>query len=257
MIDRFAIRVLRIAAAAAVLGVAMHAHAQTPLLLNADTLDNAQLEPNLTLPDGTLLVADPSATTIDARPQSVLLYQPSNGSFTDLADFDIADRADYVCATSPVEQYDPTTASGFERSDLSENSAGYVQQHARLRAIDHELEPVRCHGVPQAILSRSGYDFGAVDAPTAATFQIDNPGDATLLVGTLDIAPPFAAQSDNCGGNAVVATQSCSFQILFSPPTRGRFIGTVTVRTNDPLRLTQSILITGGFDDDIFANGFD
>ena len=72
---------LRIVAAAALLGMAFHAGAQTPLLLNADTLDNAQLEPSLMLPDETALIVDPSAITIDARPQSVLVYQPQDGTF--------------------------------------------------------------------------------------------------------------------------------------------------------------------------------
>ncbi|HEX6833864.1 MAG TPA: hypothetical protein VF132_10070 [Rudaea sp.] len=250
-------RLRRAFATAVVLGVACHAQAGEPLLLNADTIDRARVEPLLVLPDGTTVAIAPAAATIDAPAQSVFLYQSNTGAFTDLADFSIRERADYVCATAPIEQYDPSTSSGFDRSDLSEGSADYVQQHARLRAIDHDIEPVRCHGAPQANLSRIGYDFGDATAPTAATFQIVNSGDATLLVGTLDVAAPFAAQSDNCGGGSVGAGASCSFQILFSPPTLGRFLGTVTIRSNDPLRLTQTILVRGGFDDHLFANGFD
>ena len=232
------------------------------LILSASTADAFQLEPLQILPDFTAI--SPGSVYALAASQSAVasdtfVYQP-NQSLINLSDLPPDERADYVCTPKPVEQYGDGVSQGFEPATAQSNTE-YVQGTAQLRWIDRDPEPVRCSGLPEMVISRSAVDFGIVAAGNTANaaVQIGNAGTAALLIGTLALpSGPFAITNDGCSGATLSAGAVCTFVVQFSPPSTAPLTRGLAVHSTDPMRLTRTLLLAGGyFNDLIFAVGSD
>lgn len=235
----------------------------THLILSESTADTLQFEPLQTLPDFTT-VSPGSVFTLAVQGAAisgdVFAYEPGTQTLINLSDLPPDERADFACTPKPVDQYGSGTSNGFEPA-TSESNAEYVQGAAHLRWIDRDPEPVRCSGSPVLVVSRGAVDFGAVAVGSTATvaLEIGNAGSADLLIGTLTLRPgPFAITSDQCGGATLGAGAACTFTVQFSPSSLAVVTTGLAVRSNDPLRLTKTMLLAGGYPGDpIFADGFD
>ncbi len=250
-------------AATLLLAGAVPAAANTHLVLSEATAGALQLEPLQILPDFTTIspgsVYGLAASQL-AIASDVFVYQPDTQTLVNLSDLPPDERADYVCAPKPVEQYGSGTSNGFEPATEQSNSE-YAQGAAQLRWIDRDPEAVRCSGLPEMIISRGAVDFGIVTVGSTATVavEIGNAGTAALLIGTLALSSgPFAITSDHCSGATLGAGAVCAFAVQFSPTSTAAVTRGLAVHSNDPLRLTRTLLLAGGyFNDMVFADSFD
>jgi len=250
-------------AAALLLAVTVPVAAEPHLMLSESTADALQLEPLLTLPDFTSNAPGSVyglAPLVPAVASDTFVYQPNSQTLTNLSDLPPDERADYVCTPKPGEQYGSGASQGFEPASAQSNTE-YVQGAAQLRWIDRDPEPVRCSGLPVMVISRGAVDFGIVQAGGTqnVAVQIGNAGTAALLIGTLALpSGPFAITSDGCSGATLATGAVCAFTIQFSPSSTAPLTRALAVRSNDPLRLTRTLLLAGGyFYDMIFADDFE
>ena len=249
-------------AATLLLVSAFPAAGDSHLILSESTVDALQLEPLQTLPDFTT-ISPASVYGLTVPPSAAsdtFVYQPSTQTLINLSDLPPDERADYVCTPKPVDQYGSGVSQGFMPATAQSNTE-YVQGAAELRWIDRDPEPVRCSGLPVMVISRGAVDFGIVAAGGTASdsVEIGNAGTATLLVGTLTVSSgPFSITSDQCSGATLGAGAVCTFSVEFSPVSTAAVTRGLAVRSNDPLRLTRTLLLAGGyFNDLIFADSFD
>jgi len=239
------------------------AAAATHLIFSEATADALQLEPLQILPDVTTISPGSVYALAASRlaiASDVFVYQPGSQTLINLSDLPPEERADYVCTPKPVDQYASGVSHGFGTATAQTNTE-YVRGSAQLRWIDRDPEPVRCSGLPEMVISRSAIDFGivAVGSSANAIVQIGNAGTAALLIGTLALASgPFTITSDQCSGVTLSAGTLCAFTVHFNPSSTAAVTRGLAVRTNDPLRLTRTLLVAGGyFNDLIFADSFD
>ena len=251
-------------AAALSLAGALPAAGDTHLLLNESTADALQLEPLQVLPDFSMLPPSSQVYGLAASQPAVasdtFVYQANAQTLINLSDLPPDERADYVCTPKPVEQYGSGASNGFEPATVQSNTE-YVQAPAQLRWIDRDPGPVRCSGLPVLVISRGAVDFGqvAVGVTANVVVEIGNAGTAALQIGTLALPPgAFAITGDGCSGATLGAGAECSFSVHFSPTSTAPVTRQLAVRSNDPLRLTRTLLLAGGyFNDMIFADAFD
>lgn len=239
------------------------AAAESHLLLSESTGDALQLEPLQVFPDFTQNSPGSvygRAAFVPAVASDTYVYQPNSQTLINLSDLPPAERADYACTSRPIEQYGSGASQGFEPATTQSNTE-YVQGAAQLRWLDRDPEPVRCAGVPVMVVSPGAVDFGivGVGGTEDVAVEIGNAGTAALLVGTLALPPgPFAIASDECSGASLGAGALCTFSVRFSPSSTAPLTSALAVRSNDPLRLTRTLLLAGGyFNDMIFVDGFD
>ncbi len=104
---------------------------------------------------------------------------------------------------------------------------------------------------PAISCSPASKNFGSVNTGTSSsqTFTVSNTGTAALTIGTIAVsgtnASLFTNGSDNCSGQTVAASATCTFQITFSPTSAGAKGATVSVPSNDPVTPTLSITLAG------------
>ena len=256
-------RLCRLLAATLLLADIGSAAAESHLILSEATNDALQLEPLQVLPDYTNYSPGSVyglAASVPAVDGDTFVYQPNSQTLMNLSDLPPDERADYACSRKPLEQYGSGDSQGFVAA-TTQSSTEYVQGTATLRWIDRDPEPVRCSDVPVLIMSRGAIDFGIVDGGNSknVAVQIGNVGSATLLIGTLSLPPgPFAITGDACSGATLGVGAECTFSVQFSPSSKGPSVSALAVHSNDPLRLTKTLLLAGGyFDDLIFADSFD
>ena len=264
-VDRRGCAALRGLLAAASMTVACSStFAATYVLINEASIDTLKVETDQLLPDFSLIdtndLSGPSRATPLAG-SDVFVYQPAAHSTTDLSDIPPNERADYACSLPPLDQYGSGGAHGFENADTLQNNASYVQGSGALRWLDDDPEPVRCKAAPEAVLSRGAINFGTVAVGDTSTISVRlaNLGTADLLVGTLAVRTgAFSIVSDACSGTTLPPATACTFAARFQPSSSAVNSATLFVRTNDPVRLTQTLLLAGGyFGDWIFDDGFD
>ena len=94
------------------------------------------------------------------------------------------------------------------------------------RTILHNAFTVK-KGVPNITVNPASYNFGDlnVGSSSSQTFTISNTGTIDLIVNTIDITgtdiSQFSRQNDNCSGQTLLSSSSCTVQAVFSPATEG------------------------------------
>lgn len=103
-----------------------------------------------------------------------------------------------------------------------------------------------------ATASPSSLDFGVVAVGTtsgAETLTITSSGTADLVLGTATItgsdAVMFAMGTDNCSGQTLVPTATCTIDLTFTPTSEGSRSATLSLPSND-VGTPLSVALTGG-----------
>ena len=90
-------------------------------------------------------------------------------------------------------------------------------------------------------VSPSSHNFGDVivgNSSSAQTFTVSNTGTANLVIGTITLAganpAEFGKQNDNCSGQTIAPSGSCSVQAVFSPTSVGSLNANLSIPSNAP-----------------------
>jgi hypothetical protein len=102
--------------------------------------------------------------------------------------------------------------------------------------------PLSGTGVVASIsVSPESYNFGNVQvgsSSTAQTFTISSTGTADLIIGTITLtgtnASEFSTLNDNCSGQTLAPSGSCTVQVVFSPTSAGVKSANLTIPSNAP-----------------------
>ena len=95
--------------------------------------------------------------------------------------------------------------------------------------------------VPISSVFPTSFNFGAVivgSSSGAQTFTVSNTGTANLVIGTITFTgtdpSQFSKQIDNCSGQTVAPSGSCTVQAVFSPTSAGGKNASLSIPSNAP-----------------------
>ena len=94
--------------------------------------------------------------------------------------------------------------------------------------------------LPDISVSELQISYGGIvlDHFSDRTISIQNTGSRNLAVGQIaqavPLSNPFSILNDNCSGIQLAASETCTFQIRFSPITQDPFSDTFDIPSNDP-----------------------
>lgn len=101
-------------------------------------------------------------------------------------------------------------------------------------------------------ISPTSHDFGTVNVGStseAQTFTVSNTGDADLVISTITLtgtdAFEFGIQNDNCSGQTIAPSESCTVDVVFSPTSEGSKNADLSIPSNDPYTPTLDVPLTG------------
>ena len=107
-------------------------------------------------------------------------------------------------------------------------------------------------GKPDISISPTSHDFGNIifgNTSQLQTFTVSNTGDEDLIIGTLSITgsdiSDFNIQNDNCSGQTVVSSGSCTVEAVFSPTSEGARSANLSIPSNDPDTPTLEVQLIG------------
>jgi len=106
--------------------------------------------------------------------------------------------------------------------------------------------------VPPAInVSTDNVSFGNVVLGLISdqSITVGNTGGSDLVIGQIaqadPLASPFSLVNNLCSGKTLKASQTCTFQVRFSPVTQNVFNDTFDIPSNDPGDNTVSVSVSG------------
>ena len=150
-------------------------------------------------PDGS---AEPSAWNIDTVDGNI-----TGGGWTGVGTYDYGDR--------PYYDYFSVGANG-------------------------QTAPAPSAGVNLSV-SPANKDYGNVivgSTSSAQTFTVTSTGGVTLVIGTISItgtnASEFGKLNDNCSGQTLASSATCTIQALFSPASTGAKSANLSIPSNAP-----------------------
>ena len=97
----------------------------------------------------------------------------------------------------------------------------------------------------------SSLEFGTVNVGSSSSVNltITNSGPVNVLIQRLTISGPnaidFIIQNENCTGPALLPSQICTIQIVFSPHAPGSKTATLFISSDDPNTPTRTVSLTG------------
>ena len=101
-------------------------------------------------------------------------------------------------------------------------------------------------------ISPTSYDCGSIniDSTSIQTFTVTNTGnEEDLVIGTLSItgtdASEFSIENDNCSGQTVAPSDTCTVDVLFAPTSEGSESANLSLLSNDPDTPTLDVPLTG------------
>ena len=91
-----------------------------------------------------------------------------------------------------------------------------------------------------------GVNLGASES---ATFTVSNMGTLNLVIGSLSItgtdAQEFGIEKNNCSGQTVPSSGTCTFDVVFSPTSAGEKSANLSIMSNDPSTPTLTVPLGG------------
>ncbi len=207
---------------------------------------------------GIVFDTTPQQTTVDANGIAVFEVDLAPAIATDFSTFSViigpGDCTGPLCGLVSIltldmiryrltVDYDPT---------FSSFTADFIGQTANNSMVFATLNS----GVPDITVTDAiapaddlQMPFGSVTQLTSSADQpitITNDGTADLTIGT--ITPPatiFSIPADNCSGQTLVPTDSCTLSVRFSPLTPGTFNDSLDIPSNDPDENPVTIGLSG------------
>ncbi|MCP4345742.1 MAG: choice-of-anchor D domain-containing protein [Desulfobacterales bacterium] len=134
-----------------------------------------------------------------------------------------------------------------------DNSQGQIGDGTKIRR-NRPVQPKGLWGQDYILISASPviHNFGKVKVKNnseAISFEISNTGTAALTTGTISITgtnpEEFTIQNDNCSGQTIAASGTCSFEAVFSPLSAESKSASIEIPSNDPNTPVLSIPING------------
>ncbi|MBI5056463.1 MAG: choice-of-anchor D domain-containing protein, partial [Nitrospirae bacterium] len=104
---------------------------------------------------------------------------------------------------------------------------------------------------PGIFVSPASNNFGTLIAGTFSdkTITVQNAGTAELIIGSIAqadlVAAPFSIVTDNCSGQTLMPSGSCTLTVRFSPDSFGNFIDTFDIPSNDTVNNPATVSISG------------
>lgn len=93
------------------------------------------------------------------------------------------------------------------------------------------------------------FDEVEVGSNSTKTFTISNTGTENLEVGTITItgtdASDFSTQNDNCSGQTITPSGSCTVEVIFSPTSESSKDACLSIPSNDPDTPTLNVPLNG------------
>jgi len=81
------------------------------------------------------------------------------------------------------------------------------------------------------------------------TITIQNTGSSNLNIGAIaqahSLSAPFSIINDNCSAKQVAPSQTCTFQVQFSPTSQGGFNESFDIPSNDPNQNSVTVSVSG------------
>jgi hypothetical protein len=103
--------------------------------------------------------------------------------------------------------------------------------------------------VPPATDQLIPFGSAAIGAQLDQTVTVSNAGNADLVLGTVAVAdgliPPFSIINDNCSGQTLQPTFTCTIGVRFEPTAVNNFNESFDIPSNDPTDPTVTVLVTG------------
>jgi M6 family metalloprotease-like protein len=101
---------------------------------------------------------------------------------------------------------------------------------------------------PDISVSPASYDFGniAIGNTSDNSFTVSNTAAGNLIMGTVtNPSSPFSKITDNCSGQTLATSSSCSVTIRFTPTTGGQSISNFNIPSNDPDENPVTVILSG------------
>ncbi len=102
--------------------------------------------------------------------------------------------------------------------------------------------------MPDVAVTPPSLDFGNINTGSSSDriVTVRNDGTANLVISTVTSpVPPFSIAIDNCSGQTLIPTASCTITYRFSPASTGTFISNSNISSNDPDENPFQILLSG------------
>lgn len=105
---------------------------------------------------------------------------------------------------------------------------------------------------PNISVNPNAKDFGNItvgNTSAAQIFTISNTGTADLFIDTIAVTGAnqgeFGKQNDNCSGQTVAASGSCTVKVVFSPTSAGLKNATLSISSSDPDTPSLNVPLSG------------
>ncbi|CAN2047819.1 hypothetical protein GMMP1_500023 [Candidatus Magnetomoraceae bacterium gMMP-1] len=117
---------------------------------------------------------------------------------------------------------------------------------------DKSIKANFVQNLPEISVTPESFDFGNVNTEsqsTARTFTVSDTGNADLIIGTISVTGSdsslFAKQNDNCSGQTLGSSETCTVEVVFSPDSENTFLASLNIPSNDPDTAAFSVSLTG------------
>ncbi|GAB4389424.1 MAG: hypothetical protein Kow0025_14650 [Thermodesulfovibrionales bacterium] len=127
--------------------------------------------------------------------------------------------------------------------------------HGEERVATNSFQVVGASGTPDITVTDSvspaadlQVPFGGVTVGGSSdqTVTVRNDGTADLLLGSISApAPPFSVQADNCSGQTLTPSSSCTVTVRFAPSSSGAFSDNLLIPSDDPDENPVSVALSG------------
>ncbi|MGB9500335.1 MAG: choice-of-anchor D domain-containing protein, partial [Dissulfuribacterales bacterium] len=124
----------------------------------------------------------------------------------------------------------------------------------RLKIIDLDGTAIE----PDMSVSPTSLDFGQNTIGAASPSQnitITNSGTSPMSVGNITVTnPAYTLDTEQCSNKTLDPEASCVVSVTFTPPSRGTFMGSIKIQSDDPDTPEKTVSVIGrGIEPDIYA----
>ena len=196
---------------------------------------------------------DPPATNSDGTLLTdlagyKLYYSTVSGSYTDIIDVGSATTYQVTDLTDGLTYYFTVTAY-----DTSQNESDYSNEVSKTVGAAPPSPPEPEIIVTDSVTPDNDLQMPFVDITEGdlsdQTVTVSNAGNAELIIGDIalanPLASPFSIINDNCSGQTVAPTATCTTTVRFSPTASGAFNDDFDIPSSDSNKKTITVTVSG------------
>jgi hypothetical protein len=103
---------------------------------------------------------------------------------------------------------------------------------------------------PNITITPVSHEFGSLEVGSSPspenTFTVGNDGTGNLVIDTVNQpSPPFSMTADNCSGQTLAPSATCTVTISFTPTAVTTYFGNFTIDSNDPDSASTPVGLSG------------